>query len=89
MWALNRHERSSPRGRCSSSYHPAGYRPCRLRGLSESLHTRDIAAANALLDRGYGKPLQTVEANNTSVNYAVSDKPMSDEEWTETFVTEH
>jgi hypothetical protein len=53
------------------------------------LHTRDIAAANALLDRGYGKPLQTVEANNTSVNYAVSDKPMSDEEWTETFVTEH
>ena len=48
-----------------------------------------ISAACALLDRGYGKPLQTVDANNTNVHYAVSDKPMSDEEWTETFVTEH
>jgi hypothetical protein len=28
-----------------------------------------IAAASALLDRGYGKPLQTVDANNTNVNY--------------------
>jgi Family of unknown function (DUF5681) len=47
------------------------------------------AAASALLDRGYGKPLQAVHAENTNVHYAVSDKPMSDEEWTETFVTEH
>jgi hypothetical protein len=48
-----------------------------------------ISAACALLDRGYGKPLQTVDANNTNVHYAVSDKPMSDDEWTEAFVTEH
>ena len=48
-----------------------------------------IAAASALLDRGYGKPLQAVHAENTNAHYAVSDKPMSDEEWTETFVTEH
>jgi Family of unknown function (DUF5681) len=47
------------------------------------------SAACALLDRGYGKPRQTVHAENTNVHYAVSDKPMSDEEWTETFVTEH
>jgi hypothetical protein len=33
-----------------------------------------ISAASALLDRGYGKPLQTVDANNTNVHYAVSDK---------------
>ena len=47
------------------------------------------SAACALLDRGYGKPLQTVHSENENVHYAVSDKPMSDEEWTETFVTEH
>jgi hypothetical protein len=28
-----------------------------------------IAAASALLDRGYGRPLQTVDASNTNVNY--------------------
>ena len=48
-----------------------------------------IAAASALLDRGYGKPRQTVDANNTNVHYAVSDKPMSDEEWAAKYVTEH
>jgi len=47
------------------------------------------AAASALLDRGYGKPLQAVHAENTNVHYAVSDKPMSDEEWAEKYVTEH
>src|SRR2546430_489910 len=47
------------------------------------------SAACALLDRGYGKPSQAIEATNTNVTYAVSDKPMSDEEWTETYVTEH
>ena len=46
------------------------------------------SAARALLDRGYGKPSQAIDAN-TNVHYFVSDKPMSDEEWTETFVTEH
>jgi hypothetical protein len=39
-----------------------------------------ISAASALLDRGYGKPLQTVDANNTNVNYVVSDQPMTEEE---------
>ena len=47
-----------------------------------------ISAACALLDRGYGKPLQTVDANNTNVNYVVSDQPMTEEEWAERCVTE-
>jgi hypothetical protein len=38
-----------------------------------------ISAACALLDRGYGKPPQTVDANNTNVNYVVSDQPMSED----------
>ena len=48
-----------------------------------------IAAASALLDRGYGKPLQTVDANNTNVNYVLSDQPMTEEEWAAERVTEH
>ena len=48
-----------------------------------------ISAASALLDRGYGKPVQTVDANNTNVNYVVSDQPPTEEEWNERFVTEH
>ena len=48
-----------------------------------------ISAACALLDRGYGKPLQTVDANNTNVNYVVSDQPMTEEEWVAERVTEH
>jgi Family of unknown function (DUF5681) len=48
-----------------------------------------ISAASALLDRGYGKPLQTVDANNTNVNYVVSDQPMTEEEWDAKCVTEH
>jgi Family of unknown function (DUF5681) len=47
------------------------------------------SAACALLDRGYGKPPQTVEATNTSVIYTISDQPMTEEEWTERCVTEH
>jgi hypothetical protein len=48
-----------------------------------------IAAASALLDRGYGKPLQAVDANNTNVNYVVSDQPMTEEEWAAERVAEH
>ena len=46
-----------------------------------------ISAASALLDRGYGKPSQTVDATN--VNCVVSDQPMTEEEWAERYVTEH
>jgi hypothetical protein len=48
-----------------------------------------ISAASALLDRGYGKPSQAIEATNTNVIYTVSDQPMSEEEWAERYVTEH
>src|SRR6185312_2522186 len=48
-----------------------------------------IAAACALLDRGYGKPSQAIEATNTNVVYTVSDNPMTEEEWIAERVTEH
>jgi hypothetical protein len=48
-----------------------------------------VSAANAILDRGHGKPPQTIDANNTNVNYAVSDQPMTEEEWEADCVTEH
>ena len=47
------------------------------------------SAACALLDRGYGKPSQAIEATNTNVIYTISDQPMTEEEWTERCVTEH
>ena len=47
-----------------------------------------ISAACALLDRGYGKPSQAFDAT-TNVHYFVSDKPMTEEEWAERYVTEH
>jgi hypothetical protein len=48
-----------------------------------------IAAACALLDRGFGKPLQTVESTNQNINYVMSDQPMTEEEWAAERVTEH
>jgi hypothetical protein len=36
-----------------------------------------------------GRWIDRTEQRNTNVQYVVSDKPMSDEEWTETYVTEH
>ena len=48
-----------------------------------------VSAANAILDRGHGKPPQTIDANNTNVIYAVSDQPVSEQEWIEKHVTEH
>jgi hypothetical protein len=48
-----------------------------------------VSAANAILDRGHGKPPQTIDANNTNVNYAVSEQPMSEQELFEKHGTEH
>ena len=48
-----------------------------------------IAASTALLDRGFGKPLQSIDALNTNVNYAVGEQPMTEEEWADQRVTEH
>jgi hypothetical protein len=48
-----------------------------------------IAAASVLLDRGYGKALQSIESRNENVNYVMSDQPMTEEEWAAERVTEH
>jgi phage terminase small subunit len=36
-----------------------------------------------------GRWVERTEQNNTNVNYAVSDQPMSEQEWVEKHVTEH
>jgi hypothetical protein len=46
-----------------------------------------IAAASALLDRGYGKPSQSIEATNNNVTYLISDQPLTEEEWAAKCVT--
>ena len=48
-----------------------------------------VSAASALLDRGYGKPQQTIDSTNTNVNYSVSDQPVTEDEWQAEHVTEH
>jgi hypothetical protein len=48
-----------------------------------------VAASNAILDRGHGKPPQTIDATNTNVNYAVSDQPRTEEEWSRQHAAEH
>jgi hypothetical protein len=48
-----------------------------------------VSAANAILDRGHGKPPQIIDATNTNVNYAVSDQPLTEEEWSRQHITEH
>ena len=55
----------------------------------EAPEAAQIAASTALLDRGYGKALQTIDALNTNVNYAVGEQPMTEDEWAEQRVTEH
>jgi hypothetical protein len=46
-----------------------------------------ISAACALLDRGYGKPSQSIEATNNNVTYLISDQPLTEEEWAAKHVT--
>ena len=52
----------------------------------KATHSARIAAAVALLDRGYGKPTQVVESA-MSVEYHISDKPMTPEEWLKQYGT--
>jgi hypothetical protein len=41
-----------------------------------------VAASIAILDRAFGRPRQTLEAKNASnVQYFISDKPLTAEEW--------
>ena len=45
-----------------------------------------IAAATALLDRGYGRPEQSF-TGALNVTYSISDQPMSAEEWARQYAT--
>ncbi len=42
-----------------------------------------VAAANAILDRGHGRPKQSVEVDAVVTERRVSDKPLSEDEWSE------
>lgn len=53
----------------------------RIAGDPTASHSAQVAAATALLDRGYGRPKQTVEADVRNVIYAVGDRPLTAEEW--------
>jgi hypothetical protein len=55
-------------------------------GKSESAR---VAASIAILDRAFGKPAQTLHAQNENSNviYAVSDRPLSPEEWEKRYAT--
>jgi hypothetical protein len=46
-----------------------------------------VMAANALLDRGFGKPVQPATSDNVHRYYAISDKPFTREEWIKQFST--
>jgi len=47
-----------------------------------------VAASIAILDRAFGRPRQTLEAKNASnVQYFISDKPLSAEEWEAKYCT--
>ena len=49
------------------------------------------AATAALIAKAKlaGRWVERTEQNNTNINYAVSDQPMSEQEWVEKHVTEH
>lgn len=49
------------------------------------------AAISALIAKAKlaGRWVERGEQKNTNINYAVSDEPMSEEEWTRLHVTEH
>ena len=59
-----------------------------MRRAPEAL--RFVAQARHVLAKAKlaGRWIDRTEQRNTNVQYVVSDKPMSDEEWTETYVTE-
>jgi hypothetical protein len=47
-----------------------------------------VAAATAILDRAFGRPRQTLDAQSEeNVSYFISDRPLTAEEWEEKYCT--
>lgn len=72
------------------------YAPTALKTLADiaargKTETARVSAAIALLDRGFGRPLQSVsmDARTINQNYAIGDTPPSNEEWATEHVTTH
>jgi hypothetical protein len=60
-------------------------RKCFYRGKTDSAR---VAAATAILDRAFGRPRQTLEAKSAlNVQYFISDKPLTAEEWERKYCT--
>jgi hypothetical protein len=59
------------------------YAPQAMRALVKVALTGKRAAASAILDRAFGRPSQTLRAQNENpdVLYTISDNPLSAEEW--------
>ena len=47
-------------------------------------HAARVAAATALLDRGWGKPEQHVEIDET-VHWVISEETMNEDQWSEAY----
>jgi hypothetical protein len=60
-----------------------------IKRLAHWMRSKDprasVAAAQALLDRAYGKPPQQVQLDGTLRNCDVSAEPLSDAEWFERY----
>jgi hypothetical protein len=57
--------------------------------MSGKTDSARVAAATAILDRAFGRPAQTLRAQNENQNvqYFISDKPLITEEWEAKYCT--
>jgi hypothetical protein len=56
--------------------------------MSGKTDSARVAASIAILDRAFGRPRQTLEAKSASnVQYFISDKPLTAEEWEAKYCT--
>jgi hypothetical protein len=56
--------------------------------MSGKTDSARVAASIAILDRAFGRPRQTLEAKNASnVQYFISDRPLTAEEWERKYCT--
>jgi hypothetical protein len=59
--------------------------------MSGKTDSARVAAATAILDRAFGRPAQTLRAQieKPNVQYFISDKPLTAEEWEAKYCTEN
>jgi hypothetical protein len=55
---------------------------------ADAPHSARVAAAQVLLDRGWGKAEQNVHMEGEVTNYVMASKPMTEDEWEDTYSVE-